>query len=79
MNRLVRRSGLVLFETTKGERFSIAEDQVVSPPLESIPAAEGLAAPAAAPEPVHSGAPTPGHSGGSHAPAPKVRRGRAAR
>jgi hypothetical protein len=33
---LVRRNGTVLFETTKGERFSVSEDQVVSPPLASI-------------------------------------------
>ena len=33
--RLGRRDGLVLFETTRGEAFSVREDQVVSPPLES--------------------------------------------
>jgi hypothetical protein len=37
VRRLGRRDGLVLFETTRGEAFSVREDQVVSPPLESIP------------------------------------------
>src|SRR5437899_3028684 len=40
VRRLARREGQVLFETTKGERFSVAEDQVVSPPLDSIPQAD---------------------------------------
>jgi hypothetical protein len=40
VRRLARRDGQVLFETTRGERFSVPEDQVVSPPLDSIPAAE---------------------------------------
>jgi len=40
VRRLARRDGQVLFETTKGERFSVAEDQVVSPPLDSIPQAD---------------------------------------
>ena len=39
VTRLARRDGKVLFETTKGEIFSVPEDQVVSPPLDSIPAA----------------------------------------
>jgi len=46
VRRLARREGQVLFETTRGERFSVPEDQVVSPPLDSIPVAE---APPAAP------------------------------
>jgi len=46
VRRLARREGQVLFETTKGERFSVPEDQVVSPPLDSIPQAD---APPAAP------------------------------
>ena len=41
VRRLARRDGQVLFETTKGERFSVPEDQVVSPPLASIAAYEG--------------------------------------
>jgi hypothetical protein len=54
--RLARRGGLVLFETPKGERFSVPEDQVVSPPLESIarldaPAPPVPPAPAPTPEP----------------------------
>src|SRR5262249_5244847 len=55
VTRLARRGGLVLFETARGERFSVAEDQVISPPLDSIPAVEGPPppmppAPAAKPE-----------------------------
>jgi hypothetical protein len=34
---MVRRNGAILFETKKGERFSVTEDQVVSPPLDQIP------------------------------------------
>jgi hypothetical protein len=41
VTRLARRGGLVLFETARGERFSVSEDQVISPPLDSIPAVEG--------------------------------------
>jgi hypothetical protein len=50
--RLARRGGLVLIQTTKGEGFSVSEDQVVSPPLESIPSLEPAAppAPSSAPE-----------------------------
>jgi hypothetical protein len=44
--RLARRGGLVIFQTTRGEGFSVTEDQVVSPPLESIPQ---VGAPAPAP------------------------------
>jgi hypothetical protein len=39
VTRLVRREGMVLFETTRGERFSVPEDQVLEPPLDSIPSA----------------------------------------
>jgi hypothetical protein len=45
---MVRRNGVVLFETTKGERFSVAEDQVVSPPLAAIPVYQAPAAAAPA-------------------------------
>lgn len=55
VRRLARKNGQVLFETTKGERFSVAEDQVVSPPLDSIP----LAGPPSAPKPEPSPAPKP--------------------
>jgi hypothetical protein len=41
VTRLARRNGQVLFQTTKGEGFSVPEDQVVSPPLDSIPQAGG--------------------------------------
>jgi hypothetical protein len=41
---LFRRNGAVLFETTKGERFSVSEDQVVAPPLASIPNAPATGA-----------------------------------
>ncbi|HUG54956.1 MAG TPA: hypothetical protein VMR21_15200, partial [Vicinamibacteria bacterium] len=50
VRRLGRRDGLVLFETTAGEAFSVREDQVVSPPLESIPQVGGGAPPPAAEE-----------------------------
>lgn len=39
VTRLARRDGMVLFETTRGERFSVPEDQVLEPPLASIPSA----------------------------------------
>ena len=39
VRRLARRGGQVLFETTRGESFSVPEDQVVSPALETIPQA----------------------------------------
>src|SRR5262245_35942911 len=48
VRRMARREGQVLFETTRGERFSVPEDQVVSPPLDSIPMAD---APPATSEP----------------------------
>ena len=51
VTRLVRRGNLVLLETTKGERFSVKEDQVVSPPLASIPMFGAKPAPAPAPAP----------------------------
>ncbi len=41
VTRLARRDGQVVFQTTRGETFSVPEDQVVSPPLASIPAYEG--------------------------------------
>ena len=41
VTRLARRDGQVVFQTTRGETFSVPEDQVVSPPLASIPAFEG--------------------------------------
>jgi hypothetical protein len=41
VRRLGRRDGLVLFETTRGEAFSVSEQQVVSPPLDSIPRVGG--------------------------------------
>jgi hypothetical protein len=62
---IFRRGGLVLFETTSGERFSVPEDQVTAPPLESIPPAPGAAPPTptapppVAPEPAEPAAPTP--------------------
>jgi hypothetical protein len=37
VTRLVRRDGQVVFQTTKGELFSVPESDVVSPPLASIP------------------------------------------
>ncbi len=49
VTRLARRGGLVLFTTARNEAFSVAEDQVISPPLESI---QSLDQPAPAPVPV---------------------------
>jgi hypothetical protein len=48
VTRIVRRAGLVLFQTAKGESFSVPESEVVSPPLDQIPS---LAPPTPAPEP----------------------------
>lgn len=53
---MVRRDGRVLFETIRGEHFAVAEKDVASPPLESIPGlgADPAPAPSArrpAPEP----------------------------
>ena len=77
VTRLIRRGGVVLLETTKGERFSVAEDQVVSPPLDSIPSAEGPTPPVAAPEaatppvaPPPAMPTTPGPKVAAAAPAP---------
>jgi hypothetical protein len=39
VTRMARKNGQVLFQTTKGESFSVPEDQVASPPLDSIPQA----------------------------------------
>jgi hypothetical protein len=55
VKRLARRGGMVLFETTKGESFSVPEDQVVSPPLASIPQLQ----PPKPPGPTPAPAPTP--------------------
>jgi hypothetical protein len=49
--RLARRGGLVIFQTTRGEGFSVTEDQVVSPPLESIPRLDRPGATAPTPPP----------------------------
>src|SRR5204862_134011 len=57
VRRLARRDGQVLFETTRGERFSVAEDLVVSPPLDSIPSLDA-ATPMPMPEAMPSPAPT---------------------
>lgn len=50
VTNMVRRNGAVLFETTKGERFSVAEDQVVSPALDAIPTYQPPAAAAGGPQ-----------------------------
>jgi hypothetical protein len=41
VTRLARRDGQVVFQTSRGEVFSVPEDEVVSPPLASIPLYEG--------------------------------------
>lgn len=54
VTRLFRNNGQVLFETPKGERFSVPEGDVVAPPLASIPMLQrpaATAAPTAAPAP----------------------------
>src|SRR6185312_14821880 len=48
VTRLARRDGQVVFQTTKGEVFSVPESDVVSPPLSSIPAYQPPAATAPA-------------------------------
>ncbi len=55
---LSRRGGQVLFETTRGERFSVPEDQVVSPPLDAIGRA-GTSPRTPAPAPPQAIAPPP--------------------
>jgi hypothetical protein len=62
VTRLARRGGLVLFTTTRNEAFSVPEDQVALPPLDSIPS---LDAPAPTPS-----APTPAPQAVEPAPAP---------
>ena len=62
VTRLARRGGLVLFTTTRNEAFSVPEDQVASPPLDSIPS---LDAPAPTPS-----APTPAPQAVEPEPAP---------
>jgi hypothetical protein len=57
VTRLARRGGLVLFQTAKGESFSVPEGDVVSPPVETIPSLE--AAPAPPPPPTPEAAPSP--------------------
>jgi hypothetical protein len=57
VTRLARRGGLVLFQTAKGESFSVAESEVVSPALETIPSLD--AAPAPAPSPTPEAPPSP--------------------
>jgi len=71
VTRLVRRGGLVLFTTARDEGFSVPEDQVASPPLESIPNLDKPAAPApqAAPAPTAPAAPTPAPQAAPAAPA----------
>ncbi len=46
VTRLARRAGKVRFETQDGKVFEVPEDQVISPPLDSIPAAGAPPAPA---------------------------------
>ena len=59
VTRLARRGGLVLFQTAKGESFSVAEGDVVSPPLETIPSLEAAPAPPALPTPEAAPSPIP--------------------
>jgi hypothetical protein len=60
VTRLARRAGLVLFTTARDESFSVPEEWVVSPPLETIPSADRPApAPVAPPTPAPTPAPPP--------------------
>jgi hypothetical protein len=70
--RLARRGGLVLFQTLQGEAFSVAESEVVAPPLETIPSLEAGPAPSPAPIPAAppSPAPTPAPTATSPSPSP---------
>ena len=81
VRRLGRRRGQVLLETMTGERFSVPEGDVVSPPLASIPSLEPgapatpTAAPPAAdttpaPTPAETPAPTPAVAGAAPTPKP---------
>ncbi len=70
VTRLARRGGQVLFQTSKGESFSVSEDQVVSPPLESIPSLEAPGPPAAPPAAPPSAPAAPGPPATTPAPAP---------
>jgi hypothetical protein len=51
VTRLARRGGLVLFTTTRNEAFSVPEDQVALPPLDSIPSLDVPAPTPSAPTP----------------------------
>ena len=80
VTRLVRRGGLVLFTTARDEGFSVPEDQVVSPPLESIPSLDRP--PAAAPQPAPAPPappPAPSRAGSGARPAAPVAPAAAAR
>jgi len=59
VTRLARRDGQVVFQTTRGEMFSVPESDVVSPPLETIPSLEAAPAPTPAPMPEAPPSPTP--------------------
>jgi hypothetical protein len=71
VTRLVRRGGLVLFTTARDEGFSVPEDQVASPPLDSIPSLDKPPAPApqAAPAPPAPPQPSPAPEAAAAAPA----------
>ena len=56
VTRLARRGGLVLFTTARNEAFSVPEDQVISPALETIPSLDEPAEPT---EPAPTEAPEP--------------------
>jgi hypothetical protein len=66
--RLARRASVVVFETTRGERFSVPEEQVASPALESIPSLQAAppmpeaAPPPPLPEPATEPPPAPAPS-----------------
>lgn len=81
VQRLGRRDGLVVFQTITGEGFSVAEDQVVSPPLEQIPQVGAAAAaappseppaPAEPPAPVAPAEPAEAAAAGAPAAAPAI-------
>lgn len=59
VSQMVRRGGLVLFQTVHGEAFSVAEEMVVAPPLDQIPSLEPKPPVPAPPSPTPEAAPTP--------------------
>ncbi len=71
VKRLARRGNLVVFETVKGESFSVPQDQVVSPALAAIPLLQPPTKPGPT-TPKPGPAPTPAPVAPVPTPAPPV-------